>query len=112
MAIAGQTVLAALRRSYDQLVETASDVDQDRTNLENKLRDLLSGLDQAFTQLATVYLPQLSEPAIEGTFSEIRNELRAILLEQKQAEAEIRRQHDELQHRQEALRGQLDTITV
>ena len=112
MAIPGQAVFGDLRRNYDRLMQSGSELHQQFRAKESRLKELLGELDRTITQLAKHYLPELSPGAIEGTFVEVRQELRGILAQREQARDDLQDQLRNLLAEQDSLRAQLDDVTA
>jgi chromosome segregation ATPase len=112
MAISGQSVFAILRRSYDRLMQSGSELHRQYTTEKEKLKELLGELDRTLSDLARLYLPELTTDAIAGTFVEVRHELQGILGEQEQARRNLASQLKHLLAEQESIREHLDSVTA
>lgn len=112
MPRSGQEVLHALRSAHGDLQRTVRSLAEERSRQDQELRQAIQDLDQEIRGLAEHYLPELSRPAIAGTFAEVRDDLLTVLAQLQQSQHSAALGRDLLQGEQESLREQIDATTL
>lgn len=105
MKVPGADVFRELRGSLDEIHGDAARVRDEHQRLDSRMNDLITERGAALLELARHYLPTISRDAVESSFAEIRDDLRAIL-ERKD------RRSTELTGRLERLRGAADAAQL
>lgn len=89
MRRSGSQVYRDLRNALDDIQRDAGSLRGESRELDGKIRSLVSERDGHFLQLAQLYLPELSRPAVAGTFDDVREELNGVVARKEQAQREI-----------------------
>ncbi|MGE3819434.1 MAG: hypothetical protein AB7I30_08365 [Isosphaeraceae bacterium] len=111
MPTEGTEVFAALRARLRQAVARADQCAVDATRLDGALNELLTQRGEALLALAGHLLPEFSRPAIEATFTGIRDELLAIFARKEARRRELSLEFAEVQELTRVKDAELDEVT-
>jgi hypothetical protein len=90
MSTPGRRLLDSLRQHLAQVREEAAQVRGDYDALDGRVREFVSDRGQAIVELASLYLPEISQATVAGSLEGIRGELQGILERKLRAQEELR----------------------
>ena len=97
MPTEGTDVMAALQADLEAAGSDLTECRKVASQLDGQLRELLSQRGENLVQLARIYLPQISRPAIEQTFQAVRGDLLGILARKDARQSELKTQLSQIE---------------
>lgn len=111
MTQTGVSIYRRLQQALDESRRAAQSYQHEQALLDGQINDLVAQKGAALLDLARHYLPEISRPAVESTFIEIRTTLLEVLGRKERAQAELTARSQRFVERCESLGEQLTEIT-
>jgi len=108
----GSSIYRSLQQALDESRRDAQSRQHEQALLDGQINNLVAQKGAALLDLARHYLPEISRPAVESTFMEIRTTLLEVLGRKERAQAELTARSQRFVERCQVLEEQLTQITA
>ena len=111
MPTEGTEVMAALKADLDAASGDLADCQEASSKLDAHMKELLEKRGEGLLKLASMFLPEISKPAIEKTFDGIRSDLLMILARKEAHQRELKNKLDAADTEAKQRTGELEEVT-
>ncbi len=111
MSISGSEGEDKIQAKINELESSHRSSSTEVTNLENKIDGLMDIRERCYSQLATIYLPQLDAKSVEQTLVQVQDRVRGVFKEKQQERKSLEESMNDVFSDKIQLEAQLKTVT-